>query len=164
MTTIEKLMKKYYTSKGKNPCEHEKRHKAERTSSEYWNRQRQTATQKDKQLLLDKVLNDIGQPLNPQQKTEIKTWIDTFKEDWKTLHRQSTNEAIILALIIIQYKNNHYKLTNTIKKACIDYDLDRQKFIFIQNRVIFLLMKHTTLQYTISEKYTQYIETKEKSQ
>lgn len=164
MTNIEKLMRKYYTSKSKNPCEHEKRCKAERTSPEYWNRQRQTATLKDKHLLLDQVLNDIGQPLNPQQKNEISNWIDIFRDDWKTLHRQSTNEAIILALIIIQYKNNHYKLTNTIKKACIDYDLDRKKFIFIQNRVIFLLMKHTTLQYTISEKYTQYNETKEKSQ
>ena len=159
MTDIKTLLRKYETIDGQN-----KRVKGEITTDNYRNMERQIANLKDKHLLLDKVLNDIDQPLNPQQKTEIKKWIDTFKDDWKTLHRQSTNEAIILALIIIQYKNNHYKLTNTIKKACIDYDLDRQKFIFIQNRVIFLLMKHTPLQYTISEKYREYVKTKEKSQ
>jgi len=159
MTDIKKILRKYETIDGQN-----KRVKGEITTDNYRNMERQTANLKDKHLLLDKVLNDIDQPLNPQQKTEIKKWIDTFKDDWKTLHRQSKTETIILALIIIQYKNNHYKLTNTIKKACIDYDLDRQKFIFIQNRVIFLLMKHTPLQYTISEKYREYVKTKEKSQ
>ena len=159
MTDIKKILRKYETIDGQN-----KRVKGEITTDNYRNMERQTANLEDKHLLLDKVLNDIDQPLNPQQKTEIKTWINIFKDDWKTLHRQTKTETIILALIIIQYKNNHYKLTNTIKKACIDYDLDRQKFIFIQNRVIFLLMKHTPLQYTISEKYREYVKTKEKSQ
>ena len=159
MTDIKKILRKYETIDGQN-----KRVKGEITTDNYRNMERQTANLKDKHLLLDKVLNDIDQPLNPQQKTEIKTWINIFKDDWKTLHRQTKTETIILALIIIQYKNNHYKLTNTIKKACIDYDLDRQKFIFIQNRVIFLLMEHTPLQYTISEKYREYVKTKEKSQ
>ena len=156
MTSIEFLLQKYETSHGEN-----RKVNGEQTSNDYWNNQRRNATVKDRHLTLDKLLNETDQPLNPQQKIEVKTWIDLFKYDWKNIHRQSEDETIILALIIIQYKNNHYYIKKSLKNACLKYNLDIQKFMLIQNRIIFLLMKNTPLKYNTSEKYRQYIQTKE---
>ena len=151
MTDIKQLLNKYETPYGEN-----RRVKNEHTSKNYRNNQRKNAMVKDRHLTLDLLLNETHQPLNIPQKQAVKKWIDLFQNDWKNLHRQSKDETILLALIIIQYTNTHYKLPQTLKEACLKYNLDWKKYTIIQNRVIFLLMKNTPLKYTISENLRQY--------
>ena len=154
MTNINRLLNKYETPYGEN-----RRVKNEQTSNDYWNEERQNAKLKDRQLLLDNILNETNHPINIQQKQEIKNWIELFKDDWKNIHRQSKDETILLALIIIQYNENHYYFPKILEKACTKYELNWQRFTTIQNRIIFLIMKNTPLKYTLSEKYRQYQKT-----
>lgn len=153
MNNINTLLQKYETPTGEN-----KRVKGETTTPEYRNTERQKAQLKNRYLLLDTILNETQNPINKQQKKEIRQWIQQFHDDWKTLHRQSSDEAIITALILIQYKKHNYKTPKPLKQTIEKYNLTTQKFLIIQNRIIFLLMKHTPLQYTLEEKYRQYQE------
>lgn len=153
MTNITKLLDKYETPDGEN-----KRVYGEVTTDKYRNTERQKANLKNRHLLLDNILNETEQPINKQQKTEIKQWINQFHDEWKTIHRQSSDETIITALILIQYKKNNYRIPKALAEAINKYDLTTRKFLLIQNRIIFLLMKYTPLNYTLEERYRQYQE------
>lgn len=158
MSNIIKLLDKYEKD-GAN-----RRVKGEITSDEYYNKERRKAQLKNRHLILDSVLNEADNPLNPQQIQEIREWINQFNDDWKTIHRQCSDETIITALILIQYKKHNYKIPKGLQYTITKYELTTRKFLLIQNRIIFLLMKNTPLQYTIADKYRQYIQTKENSQ
>ena len=147
MSNIEQLFQKYYTPEGKNPIAYEKRHRAEHTSKEYWNRQRQDKALKHKHLILDQLLNEINFTIKPYQIRQIRYWIDRFHKDFKNLHRQSTNEAIILALIMIEYKQDNPKMDIGTMKISRKYGLTNHKFTIIQNRLIHQIMRTTELQY-----------------
>ena len=116
-------------------------------------KQRQEKTLKHKQLLLDTLLNETPFTLKRYQKNQIKKWITLFNPYWKTLHRQSSDETIILALIFIQQKQTNKKLNIQEYSITRKYDLTCPKFISIQNNVIFLLMKTTPLTYTLNNQY-----------
>jgi hypothetical protein len=152
MTNIEKLIKTY-----------EKHVKGERTSKEYQRQQRQERTAKHKHLLLDTILNEAPFTIKKYQKDQIKRWIDLFNPYWKTLHRQSSDETIILALIFIQQKQANKSLNIQEYSITRKYDLTCPKFISIQNNVIFLLMKTTPLTYTLNPEYDPFFYEKEEN-
>lgn len=153
MTNITTLLKRYYKNEGKNTTAYPKTHKAEHTSKEYRNKQRQTAGQKHKQLILDTLLNETKFTLKPYQIEQLRYWINRYHKDLKSLHRQSTLETIILALILIQYKQNNPKIDIGTMRISRNHQLTNHKFTIIQNRFIFLLMKTTPLTYN-QAKYT----------
>ena len=151
MTNINSLLKKY---------EHNNRNKwvkGESTSKEYKRKQYLESNRKHRHLILDQLLNEIKFTLNPDEIQQIRYWIDTFNPHWKEFHRQSTNETIILAMIMIQYKTRNTKLKIEKYSITKKYNLTSSKFELIQNRLIFLLMKYTPLTYTQSNKHDNYL-------
>lgn len=142
MTDIKKLLMKY-----------EKPTAAEKTSREYDYKQKMEKAKKHKHLLLDQLLNEITFTLDKTQVDQIRRWIDLFNPYWKDFHRQASNETIILAFIFIQYKQVNPKLRIYEHSICTKYKLTDRKFEVIQNNLIFQLMKHTPLTYTLSTKY-----------
>ena len=146
MINYTQLLKKY-----------DKKQKPERTSNEYWNKQRQEANRKNRHLLLDELLNEIPFHLNKDQIIQIRNWIDTFNPHWKEFHRQSKDKTILLALIMIQQKRANPRRKVTEYKISKKYQLTSAKFELIQNRLIFLQMKYTPITYTLSNKYNHEI-------
>lgn len=131
--------------------------KGESTSNEYRKKQRLEANRKHRHLILDGLLNEIGFTLTHNEIAQIRYWIDTFNPHWKEFHRQSKNETIILAMIMIQYKTRNTQLRINKFSISKKYNLTSSKFELIQNRLIFLLMKYTPLTYAQSNKYDNYI-------
>ena len=114
---------------------------------------RQEASKQNKHLILDQLLNEIPFRLNQKQVQQIRRWIDLFNNDWKEFHRQASNETIILALILIQHKQAKPRIKPEKYSISHKYRLTLSTFTLIQNRLIFLQMKHTPLTYTLSERY-----------
>ena len=142
MTNIKHLLQKY-----------EKPTRAERTSNEYTHKQKTEKTRKNKHLILDELLNEIPFTITETQEQQIRRWIDLFNDTWKEFHRQASNETIILALIFIQHKQSNPKIRTYEYSITTKYDLTDRKFEVIQNNLIFQLMRHTPLTYTLSKKY-----------
>lgn len=142
MTNIKHLLQKY-----------EKPTSAERTSNEYTHKQKTEKTRKNKHLILDELLNEIPFTITETQEQQIRRWIDLFNDTWKEFHRQASNETIILALIFIQHKQANPKIRTYEYSITTKYDLTDRKFEVIQNNLIFQLMRHTPLTYTLSKKY-----------
>lgn len=142
MTDIKRLLKQYETPT-----------KAEKTSNKYNNRNRLETQRKHRHLILDELLLEIPFYLTPIQIEQIRAWIDKFNKHWKDFHRQSSNETIILAFIMIQRKNFDKRLDVEKYSISNKYDLTNKKFQVIQNNLIFNLMKYTPLTYTLSKKY-----------
>lgn len=142
MTDIKRLLKQYETPT-----------KAEKTSNKYNNRNRLESQRKHRHLILDELLLEIPFYLTPIQIEQIRAWIDKFNKHWKDFHRQSSNETIILAFIMIQRKNFDKRLDVEKYSISNKYDLTNKKFQVIQNNLIFNLMKYTPLTYTLSKKY-----------
>lgn len=142
MTNINYLLKKY-----------EKPTHAEKTSPEYNKQQKLEENRKHRHLLLDQLLNEIPFQLHDAQITQIRRWIDLFNPYWKQFHRQSSNETILLAFIMIQRKQVNKRLEVERFSISNKYKLTNKKFEVIQNNLIFQLMKHTPLTYTLSKKY-----------
>jgi hypothetical protein len=142
MTNINYLLKKY-----------EKPTRAEKTSPEYNKQQKLEENRKHRHLLLDQLLNEIPFQLHDAQITQIRRWIDLFNPYWKQFHRQSSNETILLAFIMIQRKQVNKRLEVERFSISNKYKLTNKKFEVIQNNLIFQLMKHTPLTYTLSKKY-----------
>lgn len=151
MTDINFLLNKYEKD------HQNKRVKGECTSNEYRQKQRQEAARKNRHLILDQLLNEVTFTLNNVEIQQIRYWIDTFNSHFKEFHRQSKNETIILAMIMIQYKTRNTQLRIGKFRICKTYDLTDSKFALIQNRLIFLLMKYTPLTYMESKAYDNYL-------
>ena len=152
MSNIEQLFQKYYNPEGQNLTAYEKRHRAEHTSNQYRNKQLQTARLKHRHLILDQLLNEINFTVKPYQIERVGYLIDRFNTDLKNLHRQSSDETIILALIMVQYKQENPKMDIGTMRISRKYKLTNHKFTIIQNRLIHQIMKTTELQYS-QEKY-----------
>ena len=142
MTNINYLLQKY-----------EKQTPAERTSNEYTHEQKTEKAKKHKHLILDELLNEIPFQITETQTKQIRRWIDLFNPYWKDLHRQASNETIIIAFIFIQYKQANPKIRVHEYNIAKKYELTDRKFELIQNNLIFQLMKHTPLTYTLSKTY-----------
>lgn len=153
MTEINQLINKYYKNDGLNNTGSNRRVKGEMTSKKYYNDERQEASKQNKHLILDQLLNEIPFRLNQKQVLQIRRWIDLFNKDWKEFHRQASNETIILALILIQHKQANPRIKPEKYSISHKHRLTLSTFTLIQNRLIFLQMKHTPLTYTLSERY-----------
>ena len=142
MTNINQLLEKY-----------EKPTSAERTSQEYTHKQKTEKARKHKHLILDELLNEIPFTLKPYQIKQIQYWIDRFNDDFKSFHRNSSNETILLAFIMIQQMQADKGIKINKYKICKKYNLTQSKFETIQNQLIFRLMKTTELRYSQSRYY-----------
>ena len=136
MNDIKQLIKKY-----------EKPTPAERYTKEYQNRINTEKARKHRHLILDELLNETPFILKPYQIEQIRHWIDIFNQDFKTFHRQASNETIILAFIMIQRKQTNPQTKVYKFRICEKYNLTTPIFELIQNRLIFKLMQTTPLQY-----------------
>ena len=153
MTDYKRLIQKYYTPMGGNLTDHEKINKNEKHTREYNKKQKQQQRLRHRYLILDQLIHEIPFTLKPYQVDQIRYWIDRFNDDFKSFHRNSSNETILLAFIMIQHMNTN-KGTNINKyKISKKYNLTLSKFETIQNQLIFRLMKTTELRYSQSRYY-----------
>lgn len=157
MNDIKQLIDKYYKSDGMNLTATDKPRPAERTSNEYRKQNRLEENRKHRHLILDQLLNEIPFYLNEVQVQQIRYWIDTFNTDFKNFNRNSSNETIILAFMMIQRKKVNPRLNVERFTISRKYDLNNTKFITIQNRLIFQLMRTTQLVYNQSRYYNHNI-------
>ena len=153
MININYLLKKY-----------DKITPAERHTNEYYNKNKTEENRKNRHLLLDSLLNEVPFTLNKNEIRQIRYWIDRFNTEWKNIHRQSSDETILLALILMQRKHSNPKIQIQQYNICETYDLTTSKFITIQNRIVFLLMKTTPLVYTQSKYYDHYLQEKKEDE
>lgn len=151
MTNINRLLNKYYTSEGGNLTAHDKINKAEKTSREYNIKQKREQYRRNRHLILDQLLTEIPFTLTNNQVQQIRFWIDRFNDNFKDFHKNSSNETIILAFIMIQWREKYPKTNISDYSITTKYDLNNQKFTLIQNRLIFQLMRTTELTYTQSK-------------
>jgi hypothetical protein len=102
-------------------------------------------------LILDQLLNEIPHHYTVSEIEGIRYLIDRFNENFKEFHRQASNEAIILAFLLIYWKQKNPKLNISRLSIARRYDLTQAKFELIQNRLIFQLMRITELRYNQKE-------------
>lgn len=157
MTNINELIKEYYTPDGENMTATPKKSKSECYTNNYNKQQKLEANRKNRHLLLDTLLNETPFKLNKNQIQQIRYWIDTFNPYWKQFHRQASNETILLAMIMIQYKKENSRLKIERYPINQKYNLTTSKFITIQNQLISLLMRTTPLTYNQSIHYNHEI-------
>ena len=151
MTKIEQLIDKYYKPQGKNQTHDFKINPTEKHTKEYNRKLKKQQYNRHRHLILDELLNEIPFTLKPYQITQIRYWLDKFNDNFKGFHRNSSNETIILAFIMIQWKRENPKIHIGSSAICREYNLTNQKFELIQNRLIFQLMKTTELTYNQSK-------------
>ena len=155
--SIERIIGKYYKPDGANITGTMKPNSAERTSNSYRKQCRLEENRKHRHLILDQLLNEIPFHLNEVQVQQIRYWIDQFNQDFKNFNRNSSNETIILAFIMVQRKKVNPRLNVERFSISRKYDLNNTKFITIQNRLIFQLMRTTQLVYNQSRYYNHNI-------
>ena len=148
MTDITELMNKYYKKIGQNPTEIENIRPSEKRSSEYNKRLKRTQYNRHRHLILDELLIEIPHHYTTSEIESIRYLIDRFNDNFKDFHRQSSNETIILAFLMIYWKQKNPKLKVSELPISRKYDLNKDKFELIQNRLIFQLMRTTELTYS----------------
>lgn len=161
MTDYTRLIKKYYKKSGANMTAEPKRNKAEIVSNDYDNQYHKEVSKRNRHLILDELVREVPFHVTKSQIKKIRFWIDRFNDDFKSFHRQASNETIILAFILIQRKQVNSKLDIDELAISKKYSLNKSIFITIQNRLIFKLMATTELTYTQSKYYNQDILIKE---
>lgn len=157
MTNINQLIRTYYTPDGENMTATPKKIKSECYTKEYQQQQRLEANRKNRHLLLDQLLNEVPFQLTNPQIEDIRKWINEFNPYWKDFHRQASDETIILAMIMIQRKQQNKRLKIERFSISKKYNLTNPIFITIQNQLIFELMRTIPLTYTLSKKYNHEI-------
>lgn len=140
MNDIEKLLRKY-----------SKPTRAEKCTKEYNKKMKREQYRKHRHLILNQLLNEIPHHYTNTEIQTIRYWIDRFNKNFKDFHRTSSNETIILAFLMIYWKQKNPKLKISKLPISQKYDLTEKKFILIQNRLIFQLMRTTELTYTQSK-------------
>ena len=153
MSNIETLLQKYYKKEGANLTAQQKINKAEKHRPEYNKKLKREQYRKNRHLILKQLLNEIPFTLKPYQITQIKYWIDRFNNEFKSFHRNSSNETILLAFIMIQHMNNNKGIKVNKYSISKKYNLTPAIFETIQNQLIFRLMKTTELRYSQSRHY-----------
>lgn len=161
MTNYNKLISKYYAPDGKNITGAIKVNPSERFNNEHNNEIRREARRKNRHLILDELLLEVPFNLNKDQIKNIRYLLDRFNEDFKNFSRNSSNETIILAFIMMHRKQANPKLNVERLSISKKYKLTNSKFQTIQNRLIFRLMQTTELRYSQSKYYDHEILVKE---
>ena len=145
---IVKLMNKYYKSVGADSTAIETITAAEKTSKEYNQKQKRQQYNRHRHLILDELLTEIPYHYTDTDIEIIRYWIDRFNDNFKDFHRQSSNETIILAFLLIYWKWKNPKIKVSDLPISQKYQLTDDKFTLIQNRLIFQLMRTTELRYS----------------
>ena len=153
MNNINKLIHRYYTPDEANLTANNKKTPGERHTSRYRKQQKQEANRKHRHNLLTQLLKETPFTLNKTQEQQIRYWIDTFNPYWKHFHRQSSDETILLAMIMIQEKHDNKRLKVEQYSISQKYKLTTPIFTNIQNQLIFELMRTTPLTYN---QYTKF--------
>lgn len=148
MTDIGKLLNKYYKSVGADATAIEKTHPAEKHTSDYNTKIKREKYNRHRHLLLDQLLNEIPHHYTASEIESIRYLIDRFNDNFKDFHRQSSNETIILAFLMIYWERKNPKLKVSELPISQKYNLDSHKFELIQNRLIFKLMSTMELTYS----------------
>ncbi len=145
---IEHLLNEYYKPIGANKTATIKINPSEKHTKEYNRKMKKEQYKRHRHLILDQLLNEIPFKLKQYQIQQIRYWLDRFNDNFKEFHYNSSNETIILAFIMIQWKQQNPKLYVANMPICRKYKLTTPKFELIQNRLIFQLMKTTELTYS----------------
>ena len=153
MSNIEYLLTKYYKKEGANLTAHQKINKAEKHRPEYNKKIKREQYRRNRHLILKQLLNETPFTLKQYQINQIKYWIDRFNDDFKSFHRNSSNETILLAFIMIQQMQSDKGIKINKYSISKKYNLTLSKFETIQNQLIFRLMKTTELRYSQSRYY-----------
>ena len=153
MSNIEYLLTKYYKKEGANLTAHQKINKAEKHTPEYNKKIKREQYRRNRHLILKQLLNETPFTLKQYQIDQIKYWIDRFNDDFKSFHRNSSNETILLAFIMIQQMQSDKGMNINKYSISKKYNLTLSKFETIQNQLIFRLMKTTELRYSQSKHY-----------
>lgn len=155
MTDIHELINKYYKPVGKNTTAIPTITPAEKTSKEYNRQMKKKQYNRHRHLILDELLSEIPYHYTRNDIITIKYWIDRFNDNFKEFHRQASNETIILAFLMILWKQKNPRLKIHESRISRKYGLNRDKFELIQNRLIFKLMRTTELTYNQAEYVNQ---------
>ena len=153
MSNIEYLLTKYYKKEGANLTAHQKINKAEKHTPRYNKKIKREQYRRNRHLILKQLLNETPFTLKQYQINQIKYWIDRFNDDFKSFHRNSSNETILLAFIMIQQMQSDKGMNINKYSISKKYNLTLPKFETIQNQLIFRLMKTTELRYSQSKHY-----------
>ena len=148
MNDIETLMNKYYKKVGQDSTAIETPTPAEKHTSNYNTRLKRDQYNRHRHLILDELLTEIPHHFTDSEVETIRYWIDRFNDNFKDFHRTSSNETIILAFLMIYWKQKNPKLKVSKLAISNKYDLTENRFTLIQNRLIFQLMRTTELTYT----------------
>lgn len=147
MNDIVKLLEKYYKCDGDNLTGIEKPTRAEKTTKDYNRKMKKKQYNRNRHLILDVLLNEVPYKFKTYQIVQVRYWIDRFNDNFKDFHRQASNEAIILAFLLIHWKQENPKLKISNLPITHKYNLTIEKFILIETRLLFKLMQSTELVY-----------------
>ena len=161
MVNYKRLINKYYKREGKNLTAQPKIYKGERNRNEYHKKMRLEANRKNRYLILQELLKEAPFHITQTQHAQIVHWINSFNKNFKNFHRRSSEETIILAFIMIQYKQANPNIEVSKYTICKKYKLTQPVFSTIQNRLIFELMRTTPMIYSQSKHYNQYLDENE---
>ena len=139
MTDYQKLLDKY---------SHEYVH-GEKRSSAYRSKIRQESRLKNRLLLADQLFLELNSHLNKNQKDRVKYLVKIFDFDFKYLHRQASEETIILAFIMF-IKKLQTPIDLNDYKVCKKYELTDAIFELIICRALDYVMMNSDLYITES--------------
>ena len=148
MSNIEHLLNKYYKQIVQNATAIETPTHAEKHTSNYNTRLKREQYNRHRHLILDELLTEIPYHYTDNEISTIRYWIDRFNDNFKDFHRTSSNETIILAFLMIYWKQKNPKIKVSELPISQKYDLTENRFTLIQNRLIFQLMRTTELTYS----------------
>lgn len=150
MTDYNHLLKKY-----------NKPSKAERYTNEYQKKINKESRRKNRHLILDSLLNEIPFTLTNTEISTIRYFIDKIP-NFKTLHRQCSNECILLAMIFLMRTLQKPKTNVDEYSISKKYGLNNTNFRLIICRLNNEILK--TLPVTIHETKKDNYYTLEKSE
>ena len=153
--SIEKLIDKYYKKVGQDSTAQIKVNPSEKYRPEYNKKMKKEQYNRNRHLILDQLLNEIPHHYTVSEIEGVRYLIDRFNDNFKEFHRQASNEAIILAFLLIYWKQENSKLDISRLSIARRYGLTQAKFELIQNRLIFQLMRTAELTYS-QAKYVNY--------
>ena len=115
--------------------------KGERRSPESQRKIRYESWRKHRHLIFDELLLEIPIELNTNQIKVIRYMIDEFNDDFKKLHRRSSDECIILAFMFYLIKIETPKIRLGDYRICSKYGLTDTVFEVILCRLLLSFMK-----------------------
>ena len=142
--------------------QYEKPTLAERYSTEYKRRQKQQQRIKNRHLLLDALLNEVPFTL-PKSEINIIHYLINTIPDIKVLHRQASNEVILLAMIFLMRTLRKPKTNVDEYSISKKHGLNNTNFRLILCRLNREILEHNPLMIRETRKDNyQYLEKSDK--